>query len=128
MPITGGRPGDPLWTAIGFLIGVIAGICLHQLWAGVGIGMALGVAFGLISEDRKRGYRRPADPLWFVIGVSVGLVAGVILHYLGLSWGLGLGLGLALVLFLGAVAGTARADHLRARKQENEDLVRPYRD
>src|SRR5439155_17699897 len=62
----GGRPADPLWSAIGFAIGVIPGIYFHQVGAGLGIGIALGGAFGLMRADAKRGYKRPADPLWFV--------------------------------------------------------------
>ena len=50
MPGTG-RPGDPLWMAIGFASGVIPGIWLHQVYAGLGIGMALAIAFGRIRED-----------------------------------------------------------------------------
>jgi hypothetical protein len=57
MPGTG-RPGDPLWMAIGFAIGVIPGIYFHQSYAGLGIGIALAVAFGRIREDKRRGYRR----------------------------------------------------------------------
>jgi len=114
-----GRPGDPLWTAIGFLIGVIPGVVFHQVGLGLCLGLVLGGAFGLIREDLKRGYRRPADPLWFVIGLTIGLAGGVCLHYLGLSWRMGIGLGLALGLVLGAVAGTIRADRRRAQERES---------
>jgi hypothetical protein len=109
MPGTG-RPGDPLWMAIGFAIGVIPGIYFHQVYAGLGIGLALAVAFGLIREDKRRGYRRPTDPTRFMIGLGIGLLGGVWLHYLGLGWGLGMGLGLAFGLFLGAAIGVSRAD------------------
>ena len=105
-----GRPADPFWVAVGFAIGVVPGIYFHQLGAGFGIGIALGGALGLIREDMRRGYRRPADPLWFAIGLAIGLLGGVGLHYLGLGWKLGIGLGLALGLFLGAAMGTIRAD------------------
>ena len=123
-----GRPADPLWTAVGLALGVIPGIYFHQIGAGLGIGIALGAALGLIREDKRRGYHRPADPLWFAIGLLIGLAAGVWLHFLGLTWRLGLGLGLALGCFLGAVAGTIRADRRRAREQENLDLAKRYRD
>jgi hypothetical protein len=123
-----GRPGDPLWFAIGFLLGVIPGVYFHQLGAGLGIGFALGVAFGLIREDRRRGNRRPADPLWFAIGLGVGLAGGVWLHYLGLTWSLGLGLGLVLGLFLGAVLGTIRADRRRDQEREDRELANRYRE
>jgi len=101
-----GRPGDPLWGAIGFAIGVIPGIYFHQVWAGLGIGLALAVAFALIREDIRQGYRRPTDPLRFAIGLGIGLVGGLWLHYLGLGWSLGMGLGLAFGLFLGAAIGS----------------------
>jgi len=110
-----GRPGDPLWFAIGFVLGAIPGIYFHQLVAALGVGFALGVALALIRGDAKRGYTRPTDPLWFAIGLAIGLLGGLWLHYLGLSWPLGMGLGLALGLFFGAFLGTARADHLRNR-------------
>src|SRR5271169_2266229 len=115
-----GRPGDPLWFAIGFLLGAVPGIYFHQVGAGVGFGLALGVAFGLIREDRRRGIRRPADPLWFAIGFVIGLLCGVGLHYLGLTWNFGVGLGLALGLVFGAVAGTIRADRRREQDRENQ--------
>jgi len=83
MPGTG-RPGDPLWMAIGFAIGVIPGIWLHQVYAGLGIGMALAIAFGRIREDKRRLYRRPTDPTRFVIGLGIGLLGGDWLHSLGL--------------------------------------------
>jgi small basic protein len=105
-----GRPGDPLWMAIGFAIGVIPGICFHQVYAGLGIGLALAVAFGLIREDMRRGYRRPTDPTRFTIGLAIGLLGGVWLHYLGLGWRLGMGLGLAFGFFLGATIGVSRAN------------------
>ena len=53
MPGTG-RPGDPLWFAIGFGGGVIFGICVHQIWAGLAMGVVVGVALALIREDAKR--------------------------------------------------------------------------
>ncbi|MFZ0955441.1 MAG: hypothetical protein WAN60_03800 [Candidatus Sulfotelmatobacter sp.] len=105
-----GRPGDPLWGAIGFAIGVIPGIYFHQVYAGLGIGLALAVAFALIREDMRRGYRRPTDPTRFMIGLGIGLLGGVCLHYLELGWRLGMGLGLAFGLFLGAALGVSRAD------------------
>jgi|SRR5580658_624973 hypothetical protein len=108
MPGTG-RPGDPLWMAIGFAIGVIPGVYFHQSYAGFGIGIALAVAFGRIREDKRRGYRRPTDPTRFMFGLGVGLLGGVWLHYLGLSWWLGMGLGLAFGIFLGAAIGVSRA-------------------
>lgn len=123
-----GRPADPLWTSIGFLIGIIPGIYFHQLGMGVALGIVLGGALGLIREDRRRGYHRPIDPLWLCIGVLVGLGAGFGLHFLGFTWRLGLGLGLALGLFLGAVAGTVRADRRRVEQLENRDLAKRYRD
>ena len=46
-----GRPADPLKFAIGFTIGVVPGIYFHQFAAGVGIGLALGVALGPIGAD-----------------------------------------------------------------------------
>ena len=110
MPGTG-RPADPLWFAIGFVFGAIPGIYFHQLVASLGIGLAVGVAFGLIRADAKRGYTRPADPLWFTIGLGIGLLGGLWLHHFGLGWLLGMGLGLAFGLLLGAFLGTARADH-----------------
>jgi hypothetical protein len=101
-----GRPGDPLWFVIGFAIGVIPGIYFHQLWAGVGIGIVLGGAFGLIRADiRNKNVGRVA-PARFAIGVVIGLVCGFCLHYLGLGWLPGIGLGLAFGLFLGAAIGT----------------------
>lgn len=123
-----GRPADPLWSAIGFLVGIIPGIYLHQLGMGVALGIVLGGALGLIREDRRRGYHRPADPLWFAIGLFVGLGAGVFLHFLGLTWRLALGLGLALGLLLGAVAGTIRGDRRRTEELENRDLAKRYRE
>jgi hypothetical protein len=114
-----GRPADPLWTAIGFLIGVIPGIVYHQLGLGLCLGGLLGGAFGLIREDRKRGYSWPSHPLWFVVGLMLGMAGGVGLHYLGLSWPMGIGLGLALGLVLGAVAGTIRPDRRGAEEREN---------
>jgi hypothetical protein len=123
-----GRPADPLWTAIGLLLGIISGIYFHQIWAGVAIGFVLGGALGLIREDRRRGYHSPADPLWSGIGLLVGLGAGFGLHFLGLTWRLGLGLGLALGLFLGAVAGTVRTDWRRAEELKNRELAKRYRD
>jgi O-antigen/teichoic acid export membrane protein len=123
-----GRPGDPLWTAIGFMIGIVPGIYFHQIGAALGIGIALGVALGLIREDRRRGYRRPADPLWFCIGLLIGLGAGVCLHFLGLRWFPSLALGLALGLVFGAVAGTIRADRRRVQEQDNLELAKRYRD
>jgi hypothetical protein len=126
MPGTG-RPGDPLWSAIGFLIGIIPGIYFHQFGMGVTLGIVLGGALGLIREDKRRGYRRPADPFWFAIGLAVGLGGGVCPHYLGLSWRLGLGLGLALGLVFGAVAGTIRADRRREQQKESRDLGNRYR-
>ena len=129
MPGTGGvgRPADPLWTAIGLAIGVIPGIYFHQISAGLGIGVALGVALGRIREDKRRGYSRPADPLWFAIGLVIGLGGGVWVHYLGLTWALSILLGLALGVVFGAVAGTIRADRRRAREQENRNLAQRYR-
>ena len=123
-----GRPGDPLWFAIGVIICIIPGIYFHQLGLGLTLGFVVGGALGLMREDKRRGYRRPVDPLWFVIGLLIGLAAGVCLHFLGLTWRLGLGLGLALGLFLGAVAGTIRADRRREREIENSDLAKRYRD
>jgi hypothetical protein len=110
-----GRPGDPLWGAIGFSIGVIPGIYFHEVYAGLGIGLALAVAFALIREDIRRGYRRPTDPTRFIIGLGIGLLGGVWLHYLGLGWRLGMGLGLAFGLFLGAAIGVSYADTRRNR-------------
>jgi small basic protein len=95
---------------------------LHQLGLGLALGIVLGGAFGLIREDMRRGYRRPADPLWFLIGLASGLLVGVGLHYLGLTWRFGLGLGLALGLVFGAVAGTIRAD-IRASSRRRNDLL-----
>jgi hypothetical protein len=123
-----GRPGDPLWGAIGFAIGVIPGIYFHQVSAGLGIGLALAVAFALIREDMRRGYRRSADPFWVVTGIVVGLLGGVRLHYLGLTRILGLGLGLVFGLFLGAVLGTIRADRRRDQEREDRDLANRYRE
>ena len=108
MPGTG-RPGDPLWMAIGFASGVIPGIWFHQVYAGLGIGMALAIAFGRIREDKRRLYRRPTDPTRFMIGLGIGLLGGAWLHSLGLGWSLGMGLGLAFGLFLGAALGVSRA-------------------
>jgi hypothetical protein len=105
-----GRPGDPVWLAIGMVIGIVPGIYFHQLWAGLAIGFVLGGALALIRADAKRNYTRPADPLWFAIGLAVGVLGGIGLHYMGLGWKLGIGLGLALGLTLGAVMGTIRAD------------------
>jgi hypothetical protein len=105
-----GRPADSLWFAIGFAIGIAPGTYFHQLGFGVCLGLVLGGAVGLIRADIKNKYTRPADPLWFAIGLAIGLLAGLWLHYLGLAWRLGVGLGLALGLFLGAVLGTIRAD------------------
>jgi hypothetical protein len=107
---------------------MIPGIYFHQLGMGVALGIVLGGAFGLIREDRRRGYRRPVDPLWFGIGLLTGLGAGVCLHFLGLSWELGLALGLAFGLFLGAVAGTIRADQRRQQERENQDMGRRHRE
>ena len=123
-----GRPADPFWTAVGLASGVIPGIYFHQIGAGLGIGVALGVALGLIREDRRRGYRRHADPLWFCIGLLIGLGGGVWLHFLGLTWPLSILLGLALGAVFGAVAGTIRADRRRAQEQEKRELARRYGD
>ena len=49
-----GRPGDPLWFAIGFAIGFLPGLYYHQIGLGVALGLTLGAAFALIREDRKR--------------------------------------------------------------------------
>ena len=57
MPGTG-RPGDPLWMAIGFAIGVIPGIWLHQVYAGLGSGWL----WRLLSDEFERA--------------SVGSIAG----------------------------------------------------
>lgn len=108
-----GRPADPLWVGIGISLGVIPGIYFHQLSAGLGIGVALGIAFGLIREDMKRGKGSPVDPLWFVIALAIGLLAGLWLHHLGLNWPLGIALGLVFGAVLGAVSGTIRADRRR---------------
>ena len=106
----GGRTADPLWSAIGFAIGIAPGIYFHQLGLGVGLGIVLAGAFGLVRADIKNKYTRPADPLWFAIGLAIGILGGLWLHFLGLGWGLGIGLGLVLGLVLGAVLGTIRAD------------------
>jgi hypothetical protein len=111
-----GRPGDPLWAAIGFAIGVIPGIYFHQIGLGTALGIALAVAFGLIREDIRNNNRRPADPLWFAIGPVIGILGGLYLWHLGLGWKLGIGLGAALGACLGAVMGTARADIRRSRE------------
>jgi asparagine N-glycosylation enzyme membrane subunit Stt3 len=105
-----GRRADPRWAAIGFVIGAIPGIYFHQVAAGLGIGMALGVAFGLIREDIRNKNTRPADPLWFLVGLLIGILGGVYLYHVGLGLGLSLGLGIALGVMLGAVTGTVRAD------------------
>jgi hypothetical protein len=117
-----GRRGDPLWFAIGLVLGVVPGIYFHQIGPGLALGFVLGGALSLIRADARNGYRRPADPLWFLIGLAVGVIVGIWLHYLGLSWTLGIGLGIALGLFLGAVVGTIRADQKRARKIEIDRL------
>lgn len=49
-----GRPGDPVCFAIGFGIVTIAGLFLHQFWAGAAIGLVLGGTLALIREDAKR--------------------------------------------------------------------------
>jgi hypothetical protein len=123
-----GRPADPLWSAIGFLLGIIPGIYFHQLGMGVALGIVLGGALGVIREDKRRGYRRPVDSLWVCIGLLIGLAGGVGLHFLGLTWLLGLGLGVALGLVFGAVAGMARADRRRDEEQDKRDLAKRYRD
>jgi len=128
MPITRGRPIDLLWFAIGFVVGVTPGIYFHQPGLGLALGFVIGSGLGLIREDKRRGYRRPANPLWFCAGLALGLAAGIGLHYLGLTWGLGLGLGFALGLVFGAVAGTIRADRHRSKEQENRDLAKRYRE
>ena len=110
-----GRPGDPLWFAIGFAIGVIPGIYFHQFGVGLALGIVLGGAFGLIREDIRTDNRRPASPLWFVIGLGIGVLVGLYLWHLGLGWKLGIGLGVALGAFLGAVMGTDREDIRRNR-------------
>jgi hypothetical protein len=122
-----GRPADPLWFAFGLALGVLPGIYFHQRWAGAAIGLVLGGALGLIRRDKRSGYRRPADPIWFLAGVLFGLASGVALHFLGLAWPLGLGLGAVLGLFLGAVAGTIRADRRQEQERENNDLAKRYR-
>jgi hypothetical protein len=122
-----GRPADPLWFAIGMIICIIPGIGFHQLGLGITFGFVVGGALGLIREDKRRGYHRPADPLWFAIGLLIGLAVGVSLHFLGLTWRLGLGLGFALGVFLGAVAGTIRADRLKEKDRENQELAKRYR-
>ena len=114
----GGRSGDPLWAAIGFAIGVIPGIYFHQIGAGLGIGFALGVAFGLIREDIRNNNRRPADPLWFVIGLGIGMLGGLYLYHLGLTLKLGIGLGIAIGVVLGATMGTIRADLHRNQRRD----------
>ena len=114
-----GRPGDPLWFAIGFAIGIAPGIYFHQLGLGVGLGLVLGGTFGLVRADIKNKYTRPVDPLWFAIALAIGLLAGLWLRYLGLGWRLGIGLGLALGFVLGAVLGTVRADHRRNQARRN---------
>ncbi|MGB6385403.1 MAG: hypothetical protein WBD25_08260 [Terriglobales bacterium] len=108
-----GRPGDPFWAAIGFAIGVIPGIYFHQIGLGLALGIVLGGAFGLIREDIRTNNRRPADPLWFVIGLVIGILGGLYLYHLGLTLRLGISLGVALGVFLGAVMGTARSDARR---------------
>lgn len=105
-----GRPGDPVCFAIGFGIVTIAGLFLHQFWAGAAIGLVLGGTLALIREDAKRNYRRPADPLWFLIGLVIGSSPAIYLHHAGLSWKLSLLLGLPLGALVGAISGTARAD------------------
>ena len=84
----GGRPADPLWSAIGFAIGIAPGIYFHQLGLGVGLGIVLAGAFGLVRADIKNKYTRPADPLWFAIGLAIGILGGLWLHFLGLGWDL----------------------------------------
>jgi len=110
-----GRPGDPLWAAIGFAIGILPGIYFHQ----IGLGLALGIvlsALGLIREDIRNNNRRPADPLWFAIGLGIGILVGLYLWHLGLGWRLGIGLGIATGVVLGATIGTIRADIRRNRR------------
>lgn len=70
----------------------------------------MGVALGLIREDRRTGYKRPTGPLRFAIGLGIGLLGGLWLHYLGLGWLLGMALGLAFGLFLGAAIGVSRVE------------------
>jgi len=115
-----GRAGDPLWTAIGFVIGASSGLIFHQWGLASCLGLVLGVTFGLVRADRSRGYQRPADPLWFLIGLAIGLGGGIWMHYLGLSWVMGIGLGLVLGLVLGVVAGTIRADRRRSQERDNQ--------
>jgi len=122
-----GKPGDPLWFAIGLVSGVIPGLYFHQIWAGVAVGLVLGGAFGLIREDKRRGLHRPADPLRFGVGFLIGFTIGISLRFLGLSWGLSIFAGAALGVVFGAVAGTARADRRRAEEQEDRELAKRYR-
>jgi hypothetical protein len=123
-----GRPADPLWTGIGFLVGIIPGIYFHQWGAGTAVGIVLGGALGLVREDKRRGYRRPANPLWFAIGFLIGFALGISLHALGLTLGLSIFLGVALGVVFGALAGTARADRRRTEEQDNRELAKRYRD
>jgi hypothetical protein len=50
-----GRPGDPLWAAIGFALGVAPEIYLRQFRLGRSVGLVLAIACGLIREDIRRG-------------------------------------------------------------------------
>ena len=69
-----GRPGDPLWFAIGFAIGILPGFYFHQVGLGAVLGLVLGGTLGLIRADATKNYRRPADPLWFATGLFIGIL------------------------------------------------------
>jgi hypothetical protein len=114
-----GRSADPLWFAIGFVVGLAPGLYFHQFAVGAGVGLVLGGACGLIREDIRKGYRRPASFLWFLIGLAIGLSGSFWLHSAGLSWRLSLGLGLALGLVFGSTLGTWRADARQEQDHEN---------
>jgi hypothetical protein len=58
----------------------------------------------------RRDGHRTASPLWFVIGLAIGLTGSFWLHSAGLDWRMSLGLGLALGIVFGAALGTWRAD------------------